>query len=527
MRQTTEPMIDRPKKVLLKLKNISKLYPGTVALNKVKINIKAGECHGIIGKNGAGKTTLVKIISGVIPPSTGEIFIDGKVCHNLSRRQAKKLGISIVTQEPQIIPEFTVAENLLFPDYHCMFGKQISWKKIYKIAENSLLEAKFPMPLDATGADLSVSEQQLLLVIKAFFVDQNDIVILDEVTTALSQKDQEYLFELIEQQKQLGKAIILISHRMSEIIRLCDSVTVLRDSVIVVSKPKGEMDVNDLSKFIVGDDYVAENLDEDKKEPKSCNKPKPKALLNINNLTVAGKFKKIDLILNEGEVVGLAGLRGSGRTDLMKTIGGANRHDYGEILLNGNPINFKTPKDAFQAGVAYLPEDRDGEGLVEMLSVKDNISLSSLTKFTNKSIIDTSKESSTTQKFINFLDIKVSTQEQQVKTLSGGNRQKVVLARLMTAGPKLYLLDEPTKGIDIISKSFILNIIRNDLSKAGGVLMTSPSVEDLMIVCDRIIVLYDGGIFCEFNRNQFNPNQIYLAIQGVNVRPEGKDVKEG
>ncbi|WP_051147804.1 sugar ABC transporter ATP-binding protein [Desulfotignum balticum] len=525
MYQTTEPMLDRTKKVLLKLKNICKLYPGTVALNKVNVNIKAGECHGIIGKNGAGKTTLVKIISGVIPPSTGEIFIDGKLCHNLTRRQAKKLGISIVTQEPQIIPEFTVAENLLFPDYHCMFGKQISWNKIYKIAEKALLDAKFPMQLDATGADLSVSEQQLLLVIKAFFVDQNNIVILDEVTSALSQKDQEYLFELIDQQKQQGKAIILISHRMSEIIRMCDSITVLRDSVIVVSKSKGKMDVNALSKLIIGDNYVAETPDENKKESKVYTKPK--SLLNINNLTVAGKFNKINLALNQGEVVGLAGLRGSGRTDLMKTIGGANWRDAGEILLNGTPINFRTPKDAFRVGVAYLPEDRDGEGLVEILSVKDNISLSSLMKFTNKSIIDTHKESSTAQKFIDFLDIKVSTQLQQVQTLSGGNRQKVVIARLMAAEPTVYLLDEPTKGIDIMAKNFILNIIRNDLSKAGGVLMTSPSVEDLMLVCDRIIVLYDGSIVHEFNRNQFNPNQIYLAIQGVNVRPESKAVKEG
>ncbi len=210
------------------------------------------------------------------------------------------------------------------------------------------------MQLDATGADLSVSEQQLLLVIKAFFVDQNNIVILDEVTSALPQKDQEYLFELIDQQKQLGKAIILISHRMSEIIRMCDSVTVLRDSVIVVSKSKGEMDVNDLARLIIGDDYVAENQDKNKKESKVFTNPK--SLLKINNLTLAGKFNKINLALNQGEVVGLAGLRGSGRTDLMKTIGGANWRDSGEIFLNGTPINFRTPKDAFRVGVAPYPK---------------------------------------------------------------------------------------------------------------------------------------------------------------------------
>ena len=511
-----------PEQVLLKLKGICKLYPGTIALNDVNVDIEAGECHGIIGKNGAGKTTLVKIISGVIPQSKGQIFIHGKPCHSLTRRQAKKIGISIVTQEPQIIPEFTVAENLLFPDYPCFGGKKIIWKKIHQIAKRTLEQAGMQMSLDRIGSDLSVSEQQLLLVVKAFFVDRNDIIILDEVTTALSRKDQEYLFDLIENQKLMGKAIVFISHRMSEIIRICDSITVLRDSRVIVSRKKEAMDESDLSRLIVGDTYVEQNGAEDKeaqnrapvlKTPKKC-------LLQVEELTLAGKFHNLSFTLNQGEVVGLAGLRGSGRTELMKTIVGVYSHDYGNVRLEEKSVQFKHPRDAFLAGVAYLPEDRDREGLVEILSVKNNISLSSLFQFTRRFIIKTAKENKAARNMVDELDIKVSTYEQEVKTLSGGNRQKVVIARLMTAAPKVFLLDEPTKGIDIGAKNAILQTIQHKLTKTGGIIMTSPSVEDLMLICNTILVLHNGRILRKFSRDEFDLNQIYLAIQGVASIPE-------
>lgn len=511
MNPALQKMTPTPAKTLLRLKDISKLYPGTVALNNVSIDIEAGECHGIIGKNGAGKTTLVKIISGVIPPSRGQIFINGRQCNNLTRRQAKKLGISIVTQEPQVIPEFSVAENLLFPDYPCLSGKKINWTQIYQKAEDVLTQACFPLEPKSTGGDLSVSEQQLLLVVKAFFVDLNDIVILDEVTTALSSREQEYLYELIDQQKRKGKAILFISHRMSEIIRMCDRITVLRDAKKVSSREKKDLNESDLSRLIVGDAYTAPGAEFDRPVKSSGQR----RLLSVKDLTLAGKFHGISLDLDQGEVIGLAGLRGSGRTDLMKTIAGARRRDRGRILLDDNSVHFKHPGEALRAGVAYLPEDRDHEGLVEILSVKSNISLSSLFKLTSNFIIDTGKENREAREMIDGLDIKVASPEQEVKTLSGGNRQKVVIARLMAAQPTVFLLDEPTKGIDIGAKNAILDTVRNELTKSGGIIMTSPSVEDLMLVCDRIAVLYEGRIVKEFKREEFNLNRIYLALQGV------------
>ena len=530
MKIAENTMPDTPEKVLFKLKNISKLYPGTVALNNVSVDIEAGECHGIIGKNGAGKTTLVKIISGVIPPSKGQLIINGKPCNKLTRRQAKKLGISIVTQEPQVIPEFSVAENLLFPDYPCVAGKKIKWKRMHQRSEEVLKQADFLLDLRKTGGDLSVSEQQLLLVIKAFFVDHNDIVILDEVTTALSRQDQEYLYGLIDQQKRKGKAILFISHRMAEIIRICDRITVLRDAKKITSREKEDLSESDLSRLIVGDSYDAKGTELAKPDITSLHNSHRRSLLAIEDLTIAGKFHNISLVLNQGEVIGLAGLRGSGRTALMKSIAGIHRSDLGNISLKGISVRFKHPGNALQAGVAYLPEDRDHEGLVEVLSVKSNITLSSLLKFTKKYIINTKKENQAAQNMIGDLDIKVATHEQEVKTLSGGNRQKVVIARLMTAEPKVFLLDEPTKGIDIVAKRAVLTTIRNELTKAGGIIMTSPSIEDLMLVCDRIMVLYEGRIVKEFNREEFNQNRIYLTLQGFHQtsgsEPDSNGVKE-
>lgn len=530
MKIAENTMPDTSEKVLFKLKNISKLYPGTVALNNVSVDIKTGECHGIIGKNGAGKTTLVKIISGVIPPSKGQLIINGKPCNKLTRRQAKKLGISIVTQEPQVIPEFSVAENLLFPDYPCVAGKKIKWKRMHQRSEEVLKQADFSLDLRKTGGDLSVSEQQLLLVIKAFFVDHNDIVILDEVTTALSRQDQEYLYGLIDQQKRKGKAILFISHRMAEIIRICDRITVLRDAKKITSREKKDLSESDLSRLIVGDSYDAKGTEFAIPDITYSHNSPRRSLLAIEDLTIAGKFHNISLVLKQGEVIGLAGLRGSGRTALMKSIAGIHRSDLGNISLKGISVCFKHPGNALQAGVAYLPEDRDHEGLVEVLSVKSNITLSSLLKFTKKYIINTKKENQAAQNMIDDLDIKVATREQEVKTLSGGNRQKVVIARLMTAEPKVFLLDEPTKGIDIGAKRAVLTTIRNELTKAGGIIMTSPSIEDLMLVCDRIMVLYEGRIVKEFNREEFNQNRIYLTLQGFHQtsrsEPDSNGVKE-
>jgi len=478
--------------IILQLSDISMLYPGTIALDRVSLEVRAGECHGIIGKNGAGKTTLMKIISGIISPSEGQIFIKKRRVKRLSRQKARKTGISIVTQEPQVIPEFTVGENLYYPDYPCKPGKRIDWNKIYHQAQETIAKANFDLSARAKASDLTISEQQLLLVLKAFYVDDDQVVILDEVTAALSQKDQEFLYDM----------------------RVCDRVTVLRDAKKITTEERSMLTEADLSRLIVGRDYAAElKVVRSQDEATACQEEAN--ILSVQNLTKAGLFQDINFSLNRSQVVGLAGLRGSGRTEILKTIAGVFRPDVGSILIGGQEVKLDNPAQALKQGIAYLPEDRDQEGLIEILSLKFNLTLSSLGSLTRNLLIRKSKEEETAAGLVGTLSIRTASLDQEVSSLSGGNRQKVVIGRLMSASPQVFLLDEPTKGIDIEAKKKLLTTVREKLTRSAGVVLTSPSLEELILVSDRILVLFEGRIVRVFLKEEFNQGQIYLAMQGV------------
>ncbi|MFH1138886.1 MAG: sugar ABC transporter ATP-binding protein [Pseudomonadota bacterium] len=509
-----------PGETLLRLSDISMLYPGVVALNKVSLEVRAGECHGVIGKNGAGKTTLMKIISGIIKQSEGRIFIGNQEIKSLSRRKSREHGISIVTQEPQIIPDFTVAENLFYPDYLGKKGGLIDWNKIFERAEQTAAQAQFRINVQAKAGDLSISEQQLLLVFKAFFVDDDQVVILDEVTAALTRKDQEFLFDLIDRQTKRGKAILFISHRLGEIVRVCSRVTVLRDGKKIATEEVKDLDEEKLSRLIVGEEFQTASVREPR--PDASRDARPLEVLAVQGLTNAPLFQDVSFSLKKGEILGLAGLRGSGRTELLKTLAGVYRPDEGRIWLKGREVRFSSPAQALEQGVVYLPEDRDAEGLIEILGVGFNLSLSSLRKITKNLLLQKRLEEETSAGLIRLLAIRTAGLEQEVKSLSGGNRQKVVVGRLMSAGPEVYLLDEPTKGVDIGAKKNILEIIRDQLTRHAGVILTSPSLEDLAEVCDRMLVLYEGRIAREFSRDDFNQGLIYQAMQGVEIRREGQ-----
>jgi len=506
----------KPNEVILKLRGITKLYPGVVAVDKINMDIKRGEVHGIIGKNGAGKSTLVGIIAGIITPTEGDIFIGKDWYKTLSRIEAKKKKIEVITQEPQVVPDQTVAEGLFSPNYIHSSGF-INWGKMYKEAKK-ILESSKILKIDPKIklGDLNISEQQLLLVYKAFYIEDANIVILDETTASLTQYDQRILFDLINIEKEKGRTILFISHRMSEILKVCDRVSVLRDGRLVANESCKSLNLKKLSSFIVGRDMNNHYI---YRESGKKSKIKEKDIvLSIKGFTKVGVFENIDFQLKRGEILGLAGLRGSGRTEILKAIVGAETKDYGHIELSGQKKNFTHPCDALKEGLVYLPEEREKEGLVGILSVMDNLTLSMLCKFcyfTKSGIINERERYRISKKLIKDLQIKAYTHTQEVNNLSGGNKQKVVIGKILIAQPKVFLLDEPTRGIDIAARESILRMIREDLSKSAGVIITSPGLKDLLDICDRILVLYRGKVKKIFSRKEFDENKIYLAIQGV------------
>lgn len=496
--------------VVLELKNITKIYPGTVALQNVDIQVKRGEVHGIIGKNGAGKSTLVGIISGMIAPSAGEIYLNGKKLLHLSRINAKKERIAIVTQEPQVILDFTVAENLFLGDYP-QRGALVDWKEIYERAEQIMAKTGLQINVRAKASDLSISEQQLLLVLKAFYVEEAGIIILDEASASLSQHDEKVFFNIIGESKKKGNTVILISHRTDELLNVCDCVTVIRDGRSITTQSCSELDRERLSSLIVGEKFTTEDI---RGNSPSFENGSSETVLRVTGLTRAGLFENISFQLKKGEILGLAGLRGSGRTEILKGIAGIDGYDLGEVEAAGKRVRFSSPENALQKGLVYLPEDREKEGLVSILSVRHNLMLNSLSKISKYSLIDWEKETKLVESLIEKYGIVTAAPEQEVLQLSGGNKQKVVIGRISAFDPLVFLLDEPTRGIDIAAKESILYTIRNNLSRKAGILMTSPSLEDLIAVCDRILVLYKGRIIAEYSSDCFSENEIFLAMQG-------------
>jgi ABC-type sugar transport system ATPase subunit len=510
-------------RTILQLQGITKLYPGSVALYNAAMDVREGEVHGIIGKNGAGKSTLVNIVSGITAPTRGEIRFGGEAVHSLTRHRARRAGIAIVTQEPEVVPDFTVAENLFFPDYFQGPGGRIRWRGMGEEAGRIMERARLRVNALAKMSDLSLSEQQLVLVAKAFYVERAKIIILDEVTASLSSRDGAFLYDIINMQKREGKAILFISHHMGEILEICDRVTVLRDGKTVATEERGALDQHRLALFIVGEE-AQDRPRED--APKTAGASRPakagargpdadEVVLTVRNLTRAGAFRDLSLTLRRGEVLGIAGLRGSGRTEILKAIAGIDRVDGGSVTVEGRAKVFRSPYEAFAGGVVYLPENRDKEGLIEMQSVRVNLSLSSLRRLTRGAFIDRREERRVIEGLIDKLSIMTPSPEQEVRNLSGGNRQKVVVGKIFASRPVVYLLDEPTRGIDISAKKSILSTIRERLAETSGVILTAPGLEDLVSVCDRILILNRGEVVDEFTRGEFKERELYLAIHGT------------
>ena len=510
-------------KTVLSLNKISKVYPGTVALHDVSLNIEQGEVHGIIGKNGAGKTTLVAIIAGIIAPTEGAIDIADHRYKSLTCAMARREAIAIVPQEPQLLMDLSVAENLFIPNYHLAFpSKLIHWEKMYQKAAEILTSSGLTINPRAKAGELSISDRQLILVVKACFVEKARIIILDEVSASLTQKDEKLLYSIIAERKKEGKTILFISHRIDELLNICDRVTVLRDGHSVNTVSCSELDPMKLSSLIIGEkpqpqhaDHAETTDNNDDNAMSSSNSILNENILEVENFTCVGSFNNISFTLKNNEILGLAGLRGSGRTEIFRSMLGIDPFDEGRILLKGKPVSFASPADALKNGVAFLPEDRENEGIVSSLTVRENLILSALSRITRFFYLHKQSEKDIVNRLVQTLDIKLSSPEQEVSQLSGGNKQKVVIGRIIANQPSVYILDEPTRGIDIAAKESVLAIIKEQLSRTAGVIITSPGLDDLLKICHRILVLHRGRITAEFSRDDFEEAALYNAIQGV------------
>ncbi len=507
-RKNPEGALGGPMVPALSLQGITKIYPGTVALEEVNLEVRYGEVHGLIGKNGAGKSTLVGILAGLIPPTSGIIRIGDHSFGSLSRVHAKREGVAIVTQEPEIILDITVAENLYLGDFETR-GGFLDWSGMFAKAKRVLEQVGLDINVELRAGDLSLSERQLLLIIKACIVEDARIIILDESSAPLTQKDAEILRQLVRDLRSQGKAIVYISHHIDELLETCDRLTVLRDGRSVATRNRSELNHQSLSELIVGEGFAvckARGVEE-----KSA---VGEELLVLAGLTRWGSYEEISFSLRRGEILGIAGLRGSGRTELLKGIAGIEPPDKGKIVLRGKERRFHKPSEALSAGVAYLPEERESEGLIKLFSIRDNLLLNSLPQFLSHGFIKHSAASRRAAEVFEEVQVKAFSLEQAVEELSGGNKQKVVIGRIMAAGPDVYLLDEPTRGVDIGAKKSILSLICERIRGNAGVIITSPGLDDLIDVSDRILVLCGGRITKSYDRREFDEKRLFMDIQG-------------
>ena len=487
-----------PAEQLLKVRGLSKSFLGIKALDNIHFDLNRGEVHAIMGENGAGKSTFMKILIGLLKADSGSISLNSEQIEHMDVYSIMQKGIAMIHQEILMIPELTVAQNIYF-------GREskraflLDEKAIIQQAEELLSSMGLDIQVRTKAKYLSIAELQLIEIAKA--VSNNaSVIIMDEPSSALSEKEVEILFKIIKDLKNKGVAIIYISHKMEEIYQISDRITVLRDGQFIATKNTADLDKNSLIALMVGREI------EELFTTKSL--AKDEIVLEVKNLHKKGKFSDINFEVHAGEVLGIAGLMGAGRTEIARAIFGLDSFDSGEILLKGKTVQIRSPKEAIKHGIGYVSEDRKALGFIPDLSVNQNISLSSILNYSKRWLIDEKKEREATAKIAHELKIKASGPNQKVINLSGGNQQKVVIARVLMASPLLIILDEPTRGIDIGAKQEIYKLIR-ELTKNGlAVIMISSELPEILGMSNRILVLSKGKQTAILTQKEANQEKI-------------------
>lgn len=491
---------------LLKLENVSKHFPGVMALDNVHFEILPGEVHALLGENGAGKSTLIKIVSGVYQPDVGDLFVAGEAVRFSSPNDAQQRGIATIYQELLLFPELSVAENIFMGHAPKTRLGTIDWKRMRHLAQQQLrLLDIHDLDVDTLVGTLSVGNRQRVEIAKA--LSQNArLLIMDEPTAALTGADVERLFGTVRLLRERGVGIIYISHRLEEIFALADRVTVLRDGAYVGTQDVSDTDESTLIGMMVG--RTIENLYP--KLPASIGEP----VLELRGVSRAPLTRNVSLTLRRGEIVGLAGLVGAGRSELAQILFGITPAQAGSIFLDGRQVHIRCPSDATSLGIAYVPEDRSTQGLIREMRIRENVSMAVLKRLARATFIDRERERTLAKRSIEQFNIRASSDETVVKQLSGGNQQKVVLSKWLASEPRVLIMDEPTRGIDVGAKAEIHRLMSELAGRGLAVLMISSELPEIMGMSDRILVMHSGEIVAEFTHDAATQEQIAGAMLG-------------
>lgn len=489
---------------ILKAENITKIYPGTKALDKVSVEFESGKVHAFIGKNGSGKSTLVKIFAGAVQPTEGCFYLDGEKITLHTPQDAIERGIATVYQELSLIPGLTVAENILMGRLP-MKGRIIDWKKTYRQAEALLKEYQVDIPAKEIIANLSLWQCQMVEIVKAMSTNPK-VVMLDEPTSSLANHEIELLFQMIRALKKKDVIIIYISHKLQELWQIADSCTVLRDGQFIGKTVMKETTHQQLIQMMFGDVEI-------KTRPKDLAVGE-RVLLEVKNLTHKGYFEDVSFQVKEKEIVGIAGMLGAGRTELLRAIFGADTFDSGSVIFEGETIKNPTPEKMKNRGFALTPEDRKQEGLIQVMSVYNNLCVASLNYIAKHKFIIRKKEKEYVDSQIKGLQIKVPNTELPVSSLSGGNQQKVVVGNWLNTSPKIMFFDEPSRGIDVNAKQQIFQIIWEQSRKGISSIMVSSELEELLEVCHRILIMHEGKIIKEVYPEDVTVDELYALCMG-------------
>jgi ribose transport system ATP-binding protein len=494
----------------LQAKGISKRFPGVVALDDVQLTVRPGRLHALLGENGAGKSTLMNILSGVFPPDSGEIILNGRPVSFRNTREAREAGISIIFQELNLIPHLSVAQNIFLGREPLTRTGFIDDARMNREAQTWLQRLKLDVDPKTPAGRLRVGQQQVVEIAKALS-HQARVIIMDEPTSAITEQEVAVLFDLIRQLKQDGVAIIYITHKLDELPLIADDITVLRDGRFIDSRPVQAITHDEIVRMMVGRGLS---------ELYTRSPAKPGAeILRVENVSLQHPerpddfaVRKVSFNLHRGEVLGLFGLMGAGRTELLEVLFGL--HPYrsdGSIILDGQPVCFRSPREAIDAGLVLAPEDRKREGLVLSMSVAANASLACLQQTQTLGLLDTRRETDLVDSYVSRLRIKTPSNRQLTRFLSGGNQQKVVLAKWLATHPKVLLLDEPTRGIDVNAKREIYGLMDEAVASGLGVLLVSSELPEILAVADRILVMCEGHKTAEFSRSEANEENIMKA----------------